>query len=63
MPLVEKSKPVSQLRVSEFEAILFVGGQAPMYTFYDDERVHNLQPYRTKRGKLLPSSVTQPPFC
>jgi putative intracellular protease/amidase len=40
--LVENSKPISQLKVAEFDAVLFVGGQAPMYTYYNDDRVHEL---------------------
>lgn len=37
--LVEATKPISQLQVADYDAILFVGGQAPMYTFYNDARV------------------------
>jgi putative intracellular protease/amidase len=40
--LVENSKSLKGLKVENFDAILFVGGQGPMYTFYDDERVHQL---------------------
>lgn len=40
--LVERSKPASQLEVSDYDSLLFVGGQGPMYTFYDDPRVHEL---------------------
>lgn len=31
--LVDNSEPISQLEVNEYEAILFVGGEGPMYTF------------------------------
>jgi putative intracellular protease/amidase len=52
MPLVEKSKPVSQITVSAFDAILFVGGQGPMYTFYEDQRVHDLAAGFYRAGKI-----------
>jgi putative intracellular protease/amidase len=42
MKLVEQSKPLADVSVDGYDAALFVGGQAPMYTFFDDERVHEL---------------------
>ena len=38
--LVETTKPVSELRVEDFDAIVVAGGQAPMFTF---ERAKKLQ--------------------
>jgi putative intracellular protease/amidase len=32
--------------------VLFVGGQAPMYTYYGDERVHTLAAQCYKEGKI-----------
>jgi putative intracellular protease/amidase len=40
--LVEESNALAQVAVGDYDAVLFVGGQGPMYTFYDDKRVHNL---------------------
>ena len=40
--LVENSAPISQLKNADYDALLFVGGQGPMYTFYNDERVLRL---------------------
>lgn len=40
--LVENSKPIAQLKVSDYDAVLFIGGEGPMYTFYNDDRVHKL---------------------
>jgi len=31
--LIERTKPVSEIRVEEFDAILVAGGQGPMFTF------------------------------
>jgi putative intracellular protease/amidase len=42
MTLVEQSKPLADVAVGDYDAALFVGGQGPMYTFFDDERVHAL---------------------
>lgn len=50
--LVEQSKPISQLKLPAHDAILFVGGQGPMYTFYNDERVHSLAAQFYKAGKV-----------
>jgi putative intracellular protease/amidase len=50
--LVEESTPISQLKIADFDAVLFVGGQAPMYTYYGDERVHALAAQCYKAGKI-----------
>jgi putative intracellular protease/amidase len=39
---VEESRPLDEISVEEHDAVFLVGGQAPMYTFVDDERVHAL---------------------
>lgn len=50
--LVEGTKPISQLKLSDYDAILFVGGQAPMCTFYDDRRVRDLAAECFKSGRI-----------
>jgi len=50
--LVEDSKPISHLQLVDYDALLFVGGQAPMYTYYTDERVHSLAAQSYKAGKV-----------
>lgn len=50
--LLENSKPISDVKVDDYDAILFVGGQGPMYTFYDDERVHKIAAEFFKAGKI-----------
>ncbi len=40
--LVEDTKSLSDIRIDDYDAILLVGGQGPMYTFYNDERVHKM---------------------
>lgn len=50
--LIDNSKPISQLEVQDYEAIFFVGGEGPMYTFYDNDRVHKLAAQFYKTGKV-----------
>jgi putative intracellular protease/amidase len=50
--LVDESTPISQLKIADYDAVLFVGGQAPMYTYYGDERVHGLAAQCYKAGKI-----------
>ena len=50
--LVASSRSISQLDIDNYDAILFVGGQAPMYTYYNDERVHGLAARSFGSGKI-----------
>jgi putative intracellular protease/amidase len=40
--LVAEPKPLAEVRVEDYDALLAVGGQGPMYTFYRSEPVHAL---------------------
>jgi putative intracellular protease/amidase len=51
--MIEQSKPMKDLKVADFDAVLFVGGQGPMYTFFSDERVHKLAVQFYEAGKVL----------
>ena len=50
--LIENSRPLRNLEIGQYDAILFVGGQGPMYTFYNDERVHKLAADFYEAGKV-----------
>jgi len=50
--MIEQSKPISQLKPAEFDAVLFVGGQGPMYTYHEDPRVHDLAGACLRAGKI-----------
>ena len=50
--LLEKTTPISQLKVTDFDTVLFVGGQGPMYTFYDNKDVHELAASFYRAGKV-----------
>jgi putative intracellular protease/amidase len=52
MKLVEESKALAGVRVNDYDGALFVGGQGPMYTFWDDERVHTLVASFYEAGKV-----------
>lgn len=51
--LVENSKPIRNLNIQDFDAALFVGGQGPMYTFFNDECVHTLAVQFYELDKVL----------
>lgn len=50
--LTTNTKPISAITLADYDALLFVGGQAPMYTFYHDERVHALASRSYEAGKI-----------
>jgi putative intracellular protease/amidase len=52
MQLVEHSKPLLDIRVDDYDGVLLVGGQGPMYTFFNDERVHALVVGFYEAGKV-----------
>ncbi len=50
--LVLESRPLAGVEVGDYDAALFVGGQAPMYTFFSDDRVHALVAGFYEAGKV-----------
>jgi putative intracellular protease/amidase len=40
--LVAESKPLADVRVDDYDALLAIGGQGPMYTFRRNEAVHSV---------------------
>ena len=52
MRLIDDSKPLAAVRVDDYDAALLVGGQGPMYTFFDDERVYELVASFYEAGKV-----------
>lgn len=41
MKLLEKTKKLSEVDPKEYKSIFVCGGQGPMYTFYNNEELHN----------------------
>jgi putative intracellular protease/amidase len=52
MKLVDESKPLAAIIVDDYDGVLLVGGQGPMYTFWKDERVHALVASFYEAGKV-----------
>ena len=50
--LVEDTRALADVSVDDHDAVLFVGGQSPMYTFADDKRVHQLAAAFYEAGKI-----------
>jgi putative intracellular protease/amidase len=50
--LVADSKPLIDVDVADYDAVLFVGGQAPMYTFFNDKRMIALLVSLYEAGKV-----------
>jgi putative intracellular protease/amidase len=51
--LVTETKPLTDVRVDDYDALLAIGGQGPMYTFHRNEAVHALFRDFYEAGKLL----------
>jgi putative intracellular protease/amidase len=51
--LVADSKPLADVRVDDYDALLAIGGQGPMYTFYRTETVHSVLREFYEAGKPL----------
>jgi putative intracellular protease/amidase len=50
--LIRESRTLADLSIAEYDAVLFVGGQAPMFTFFNDERVQELAASFYEAGKV-----------
>jgi putative intracellular protease/amidase len=51
--LTEESKGLADVSVDDYDAVLMIGGQGPMYTFYNDKRVHDLAVAFYEAGKVV----------
>lgn len=50
--LVETTTPLGEVAIDDFDAVLFVGGQGPMFTFADNDLVHRVLTGFHEAGKL-----------
>jgi putative intracellular protease/amidase len=50
--LVEATTPLGEVAVDAFDAVLFVGGQGPMFTFVDNDEVHRVITGFYEAGKV-----------
>jgi putative intracellular protease/amidase len=51
--LVAESKPLAEVRVDDYDALMVIGGQGPMYTFSGNEAVQTLLSDFYEAGKPL----------
>ncbi|MEV6770432.1 type 1 glutamine amidotransferase domain-containing protein [Nocardia sp. NPDC051030] len=50
--LVRNSLKLAEVDTDSYDAVFLVGGQAPMYTFYEDTRIHDLVSARVTANTL-----------
>ena len=50
--LLEDTPALADVRIADYDALLVIGGQGPMYTFVKDERVHALIAAFYESGKV-----------
>jgi putative intracellular protease/amidase len=50
--LVEATTPLGEVAIGDYDAVLFVGGQGPMFTFVDNEQVHRVLSAFYDAGKV-----------
>ena len=50
--LAAETKPLAKVQVDDYDALLAIGGQGPMYTFHRNEAVHAL--FRDSRSSAMP---------
>ena len=50
--LVESTSPLGDAAIDDFDAVLFVGGQGPMFTFVGNEAVHRVLTGFYEAGKV-----------
>jgi putative intracellular protease/amidase len=50
--LIERSRALSDLDLAGYNAVLFIGGQAPMYTFYEDEDLQRALAWVYESGRV-----------
>lgn len=52
MEKVENTRSIEDVNVDEYDAVFLVGGQSPMYTFYNDEKLHQFVADVYEAGKV-----------
>lgn len=51
--LLDNTRPIAEVRISNYDGIFLVGGQSPMFTFYGNERLHRLLAAFYEAGKVV----------
>jgi putative intracellular protease/amidase len=53
MSAINDSRALDDVLAEDYDAVFLIGGQAPMYTFVDDKRVHDLAAATHQAGKII----------
>jgi hypothetical protein len=61
--MVNNTKPVKDLKVADYDAIVVAGGQAPMFSFKDASDLHAKSLNSMKPEKLAPRCAMEPRSC
>lgn len=51
--LLENTRPISAINVADYDAVFLTGGQSPMYTFIDNEPLHQVVVEFYEKGKVV----------
>ena len=51
--LLENTKSISQVNIKDYDALFLAGGQSPMYTFVDNEKLHKFVADFYEAGKVV----------
>ena len=52
LALARNSKALADIAISDYDALFLVGGQAPMYSFFNEKRVHQFVAKFYEAGKI-----------
>jgi putative intracellular protease/amidase len=52
LALIQQTKALAEVDLAAYDAVFLVGGQGPMYTFFADQRVHDLVRDSYEGGKV-----------
>jgi putative intracellular protease/amidase len=51
--LLENTKSISQVKIEDYDALFLAGGQSPMYTFIDNQKLHKFVADFYEAGKVV----------
>jgi putative intracellular protease/amidase len=51
--LLENTKPIADLKPANYDGVFLVGGQSPMFTFYENEKLHRHVAAFYEAGKVV----------
>jgi putative intracellular protease/amidase len=51
--LLENTKSISQVKIEDYDALFLAGGQSPMYTFIDNQKLHKFVADFYDAGKVV----------